>query len=309
MIQKITQAFTAFIALLLSILSIAEAQSQNDAYSIDRFTTSASPEVSIKTSGGFINIIGHDEDYVEVQMFVRRGNQYLSQSDTDLSDFEININESDDFVTAEARMNRSGFLRATNRISISFKVYAPYTSKIEGQTSGGSVSAEHIYNSVNLRTSGGSITARNLEGDVSLQTSGGSLSLTEISGNIQAQTSGGSIRASSIEGIADLRTSGGGIRLDDISAKLSARTSGGSIRGNFSTFYDDIDLQTSGGSITIEIPATEHLDMYLRGNRVNAQLNNFSGEAERNVIKGRIGDGGPMVSARTSGGSVTLRYQ
>ena len=194
-------------------------------------------------------------------------------------------------------------------MSISFKVYAPYMSVVNGRTSGGSVSAEHIYNSLQLRTSGGSIRANNLEGDISLETSGGSIALEEISGDINARTSGGSIRANGLEGVASLRTSGGSIRLQEISANLSARTSGGSIRGTFNTFYDDIELQTSGGSINIEIPQIVDYNLQLRGNRVNAQLTNFTGEAERNYIRGQIGEGGPLLSARTSGGNVTLSYR
>lgn len=309
MIQKIIQAFTALVFLLISLFGFAEAQSRDDAYSIDQFSTSAGPEVIIKTSGGFVDVVGHDEDYVEVLMFVRRGNRYLSAGTADLSNFDITIFQDGDTVTAEVEVKRPSILRGVNRMSISFKVYAPYMSVVNGRTSGGSVSAEHIYNSLQLRTSGGSIRANNLEGDISLETSGGSIALEEISGDINARTSGGSIRANGLEGVASLRTSGGSIRLQEISANLSARTSGGSIRGTFNTFYDDIELQTSGGSINIEIPQIVDYNLQLRGNRVNAQLTNFTGEAERNYIRGQIGEGGPLLSARTSGGNVTLSYR
>ncbi|TVR17173.1 MAG: hypothetical protein EA391_05620 [Balneolaceae bacterium] len=309
MIQKIIRAFTALLLLLLSIFGFAEAQSRDDAYSIDQFNTSSGPEVLIKTSGGFVNVVGHDEDYVEVLMFVRRGNRYLPADAADLSNFDINIFQDGDTVTAEAEVKRPSILRGVNRMSISFKVYAPYMSAVNGRTSGGSVSAEHIYNSLQLRTSGGGISVNNLEGDIALQTSGGSITLEEISGNIDARTSGGNIRANGLEGVASLRTSGGSVRLQDISAKLSARTSGGSIQGTFTTFYDDIELKTSGGNINIEIPQIIDYNLQLRANRVNAQLTNFTGEAERNYIRGQIGEGGPLLSARTSGGNVTLSYK
>ncbi len=114
--------------------------------------------------------------------------------------------------------------------------------------------------------------------------------------------------ANNVDGVADLRTSGGSIQLENISAKMSARTSGGSIRADFLTLVDDIDLQTSGGSISIDIQDASDFNLDLRGNRVNTQLRNFTGEFERDHIEGRIGNGGPMITARTSGGAVNLDY-
>ncbi len=308
MIQKIVQAFTALLILIITFFCVAEAQNTDDAYRINRFDTSQNPKVFIKTTGGSIDVVGHDENFVEVQMFVRRGNRTLSPSDTDLSGFDITIQYSDDQVTAEARAKGSSFFRSVNRMSVSFRVLTPTGSDVHGETSGGSVSANHLYNRVNLKTSGGSVRGTYLEGDVKLQTSGGTITLEGISGNVQARTSGGSIRVNGLEGTAELRTSGGSIQLEEISARLSARTSGGSIRGGFNVFYDDVELQTSGGNITIDIPETEHLEIDLRGNRVNTRLQNFSGVVERNYVRGKIGNGGPLMSARTSGGSVTLRY-
>lgn len=308
MIQKIFQAFTALLILLLSIFCSAEAQSRSDAYSIDRFNTSSAPEVFIKTSGGFVDVVGHDEDYVEVLMFVRRANRYLSADTADLSDFDINIFQDGDTVTAEAEARRSSILRGVNRTSISFKVYAPTNSDIHGETSGGKVSARYLHNQTYLKTSGGSVNADYMKGNLNLQTSGGSITLNGIVGDVDARTSGGSIRANGLEGTAQLRTSGGSINVENVSAKLIARTSGGSIRGMFNSFIDDIDLQTSGGSITIDMPEHEHMNLDLRGSRVNCRLYNFTGEAQRNSVRGKIGEGGSLVAARTSGGTVTVRF-
>jgi DUF4097 and DUF4098 domain-containing protein YvlB len=308
MAGKIFEKLMALLILLFGLLSVAEAQSSDRAYRIDTFQTTAYPSVNVTTSGGSVDVIGHAENEVKVEMFVRRGLRYLSPSDTDLSDFEINIQKDGDRVIAEAQRKRSGIFRGFRNVSISFRVHVPQNAQVEGKTSGGSVSAENVMNGVFLSTSGGSVTAKKVEGDIELRTSGGSITIEDASGNIQARTSGGTIRASDLFGEAELRTSGGSIRLDNISAKLSARTSGGSIRGSFSTFYDDIDLQTSGGSIRIDIPETEHFDLDLSGQRVEAQLQNFSGDFERNLVKGKIGNGGPLLSAKTSGGSVRLRY-
>lgn len=299
------------LALLTSIILTMGtlcAQSSGDAYRVDSFSTGLSPDVELRTSGGSISVIGHNEDEVRIEMYVRRGGSYLSPDDTDLSDFEILIEQAGNKITAFANRESSGisFLWGGRNESISFRAYVPHNSVVDGRTSGGSVSAENIYNGLNLATSGGSVKVQNVHGKIDLSTSGGSIDIEDASGEINARTSGGSVNVNGLEGIADLRTSGGSMRLNDISANLNARTSGGSIRADLVAFYDDVTLRTSGGSIRISMPDVDHYNLDLRGNRVNTNLRNFSGEMERNRINGRVGDGGPLLSARTSAGTVTI---
>lgn len=311
MIEKTYKAVVTFLIMILSFLCSADAQNSDRAYRIETFNTIDSPSVMIETSGGSIDVIGQASDEVRVEMYVRRNGRYVDPSDTDLSDFDIEIDSNKNTVVAKAdRRGRSGWnlFGSNNNISISFVVYAPQFSSISGNTSGGSVSAENISNIVSLRTSGGSVNLKNLEGEIDARTSGGSINIEDVSGTLSGRTSGGSVSAYNVSGVADLRTSGGSIRLENISAKMSARTSGGSIRADFLTFVDDIDLQTSGGSITIDIENASDFDLDLRGNRVNTELRNFTGEFERDHIEGRIGNGGPKLTARTSGGSVNLDY-
>lgn len=310
MIEKTYKAVITFLVLVLTFIFSADAQDSDQAYRIETFNTSSSPSVNVSTSGGSINVIGQNSSEVRVEMYVRRNGRYLDSSDTDLSDFDIEIDSNGSTVYAEAKRKRSGWnLFGSNRnLSISFVVYAPENSTVSGNTSGGSVSAEHIVNNLSLRTSGGSVSVNDVAGEIDLRTSGGSINIENANGKIDGRTSGGSVSARNVSGSAELRTSGGSIRLEDISAKMSARTSGGSIRGEFLTFDDDIDLQTSGGNIEINLPDVSDFNIDLRGQRVNTELRNFTGEFERDHVEGRIGRGGPMLTARTSGGSVSLRY-
>lgn len=310
MVEKTYKAVVTFILMVLTILFSADAQDSNRAYRIETFNASDSPSVNISTSGGSINVFGANSNEVRVEMYVRRGGRYLDPSDTDLSDFEINIDSNGDMVVAEAKRKRSGWnlFGSNNNLSISFVVYTPEYSSVSGNTSGGSVSAENILNNLSLRTSGGSVSVSDVEGEIELRTSGGSINIDNASGTISGRTSGGSVSVTNVNGIADLRTSGGSIRLENISAKMSARTSGGSIRGEFLTFENDIDLQTSGGNININLPSVSDFNLDLKGQRVNTELRNFTGEFERDHIEGRIGRGGPVLRARTSGGSVNVRY-
>lgn len=293
----------------LGLVSDVTAQNRADAYRVDEFDTSDSPAVIVETSGGFVEIIGTDGSEVVSEMFVRQGRRYLDASDTDLSDFNIEIEKRGDEVRVIAEQKGSRIFSMSRRPSVSFRVYVPYNAIASGRTSGGYVSASDLTNGIDLRTSGGSVTAKNISGEIELRTSGGRIEIENLSGSIDARTSGGSIEANQISGVAELSTSGGSIELSNIDAKISARTSGGSIRASLDTFEEDADLRTSGGNIRIELPEAENFDLELRGQRVNIELRNFTGQAERDNIKGYVGSGGPLLSARTSGGSVYVEYR
>jgi len=297
--------------IIFTFLSIAgHAQVIDDAYMMRSFEVS-SPEVEITTSGGFINVIGHDEEKVRIEMYVQKNGKYLDQSDTDLDDYEIDISSTGNKVTASAR-KKSGsglkFWNNDNNASISFVAYTPVESVINGRTSGGSMSAENLAGKLNLATSGGSIKLENVTGSTDVKTSGGSMSFKNISGELSGRTSGGSISVNSAEGNLELSTSGGSISLEQIAGVVSARTSGGSIRAITEHTECSMDLSTSGGNVTITIPEGSGYELDLKGNRVSSSLTEFSGEIEKNKLVGTIYGGGPLIAARTSGGTVRINY-
>jgi DUF4097 and DUF4098 domain-containing protein YvlB len=309
--ENIKEFFLCILAMLLALFSSVAAQDTSDAYRSEVFSTSAEPAVVIETSGGNIHVIGHDDNEVRVDMIVRRGNRVLTPSDTDLSDFDIEIKQDGNTIYATAKRESRGlgrWLGSESNISVSFIVNAPSGSAVEGQTSGGSVTAKNLNNTLSMKTSGGSVTAEEITGRADLRTSGGSISLKDIEGDLSARTSGGSIRADGLNGSSELRTSGGSIHIENSGGAISARTSGGSIRAHMIDFTSDLDFVTSGGSIRVQVPPTENFDLDLRGSRVEMTLRNFTGDTQRNSVSGRIGEGGPKIAARTSGGTVRVDY-
>jgi len=311
--KELFKSAAVIIAAFFAMLQFSLAQSPSDAYQTESFETGSSPEVNIRTSGGKIAVHGHDENSVTVEMYVQRRGDYLSPSDTDLSDYEIEISQHGNVIVASASSEKSNggwfnWFRSDSGLSISFVVKVPNGAEVNGRTSGGPVSAENLLNNTTLRTSGGSVTVRGVQGISNFRTSGGSITLEDVHGEVVARTSGGSVRVSNISGEVDLRTSGGGITIEQSRAKLSARTSGGSIRADLLELNQDVHLRTSGGSITVAVPPIDHFSLDLSANRVNTEFRNFTGSMDRSNVKGKVGDGGPMIYARTSGGSITLNW-
>jgi len=276
-------------------------------YMEQNFAVNDNVQIDVKTSGGSITVEGTNSDEVRVEMYVRKRGDYIEPGEADLDEWDITIDKRGNTVYAEAkRRNRNSW--GNNNYSISFVVFAPTSATTDLNTSGGSISFENLVGNQMAKTSGGSITAIQIGGSIDVKTSGGSITIEEVEGYVEANTSGGRIRARDVTGGINARTSGGSITLDNISGNVEAKTSGGSIDAEVVNPDDFIELRTSGGSISITVPKDAGYDVELDGNRVRADLNNFRGEYDKNEIEGEMNGGGTRIKARTSGGSVTLRY-
>lgn len=302
-----TMIFTFVI--MLTAVKMGWAQSSSDAYKVERFAVNDNVKISVETSGGSIDVIGKNADEVTVEMYVRKRGDYVKANEEDLKDWDIQIFERNNEVTAHAkRKKKNGWNWNRNNASVSFVVYTPKRSTSDVRTSGGSIEFLNLTGKQVGRTSGGSITAEGIRGDLDVHTSGGSISLRDVEGSANARTSGGRIKAESITGNIDVRTSGGSISLEGINGSVDASTSGGSINAEITEPSEFINLRTSGGSITVTVPEGNGYDLDLDGNRVRAELKNFTGEYEKDEVKGTVNGGGVKIRAKTSGGSVRLNY-
>ena len=179
---------------------------------------------------------------------------------------------------------------------------------INGQTSGGSIHFDRCQagssNHIDLQTSGGSIEAKSSSGTMRLHTSGGSIRLTELKGNVDAQTSGGSVNGEDISGDIKASTSGGSVRLANVAGSIDASTSAGSVDVSVTKLGEYVRLNTSAGNINVKMPLDKGISLNLSGNRIKIPLNNFSGDTEKDRIKGTLNGGGIPVTLSASSGSV-----
>ncbi|BAU54386.1 DUF4097 family beta strand repeat-containing protein [Mucilaginibacter gotjawali] len=173
---------------------------------------------------------------------------------------------------------------------------------IKGETSGGSIEVSNSADDINLETSGGSIKAMDCHGKIRLETSGGSLHLQDLKGEIHAETSGGSIHADNIEGELITGTSGGSVDLTRMACSLQAETSGGSMNVDMARIGKYVKLDVSGGHVTLRLPAKQGLDLNLSANRISKpDLSGFSGEWEKDHVRGKLNGGGVPVNVDASG--------
>ena len=274
---------------------------------VKEFDLNVPADVEIRTSGGFIRAEGSNTGKATVYFVVKKRGKLLDISLEELREMaDVEIESSGNKLYVSVRNHNNWGWR--NNVNVSFVVKAPKSASLDLKTSGGSITASNFSGSHDIHTSGGSLKFDRLEGDIEAHTSGGSIKFNDSQGNISARTSGGSIRADGLEGVITFSTSGGSISLQNISGAISARTSGGRISADITNLKDQLVLKTSGGSISATIPSDLGLDLNLRGNRVNADLRNFSGAIEKDKIRGKLNGGGILVDMGTSGGSVNLAF-
>jgi hypothetical protein len=210
-----------------------------------------------------------------------------------------------------------------------FRISVPQQYNVELETRGGSISVADLKGSATARTSGGSLSFGRIEGPVSGRTSGGGIRLQETNGTANVKTSGGSIHIGGVQGEVDAQTSGGSISIErakgsvrahtsggpidikEASGPIDARTSGGSVRAVLTSKPQAAcTLTTSGGSITIALPpdAAVDVDATTSGGGVTTEFPvTVQGSLNRHSLKTKINGGGPLLTLRTSGGSIRLQ--
>lgn len=178
------------------------------------------------------------------------------------------------------------------------------------RTAGGSLSFGRIQGPVTGRTSGGSIRLQETNGTADVKTSGGSIHIGSVNGKVDAATSGGSISIERAKGSVTARTSGGGINVKEVSGLVDAKTSGGSVHAVLTQQPGAAcTLATSGGNISVSLPpdAKVDVDAVTSGGGVSTEFPiTTETEKKRNSLKAKLNGGGPVMTLRTSGGSIRV---
>jgi hypothetical protein len=284
-----------------------------------------------KSSGGGITVLTHTEPMVEVQAFVRKNGRTLSPSDPEVDDvldnFDLEIEKNGSVITAIAERKKN-FSRFKN-MGIYFTIRVPREmscnvsssggglniSGVEGthnfSSSGGSVILENTGGSTRAKSSGGKVKATNHKGDIHLTSSGGSVTLEEAFGNVIAHSSGGGVHLKNMHGEVEAGSSGGGVHVSGECASVEAKSSGGSVKVDISNLSKELHMQSSGGGVDATIQNGEELglDLDLGSGKVNIDLQNFSGRADKDRVKGSMNGGGIPVYMRASGGNVNVKYE
>ena len=313
--------------LALAVVSATPASAQVLGKFDRTLTVSGQTSVSITSGSGSVNVVAGGDGSVHVVGTIR-GNSWHDSSDR--------VAHAARAVEAKPPIVQNGSTislgsiddeETSRRISISWEVTVPKQTSLTVKTGSGSQTIASLAGSVNANAGSGSVTIGNTSGAVDVRTGSGSIKvdggtgkvnasagsgsihLGRVSGKVSVSTGSGSIDIASADNAAvEVSTGSGQIEINGLKGGVTASASSGSIYVN-GTPTSDWQLQTSSGSITLGIPD---------GSAFRVQANTSSGSintdhkvaitsAGRRELTGTVGNGGVLVSARTSSGSIRIR--
>ncbi len=144
-----------------------------------------------------------------------------------------------------------------------------------------------------IRTVNGDINIQGPLTDVRVATTNGDVSITDVSGHLVFSTTNGKVSAEDVHGEISARSTNGNIYLeiDSVSDEITASTTNGGITLTIDSKNIDADIEarTTNGRIFIDFPVTIQ-----------------SGQISRRRLDGRIGDGGPLISLKTTNGPIKI---
>ena len=321
---------TAFLAAAVLALTAAAVRADVEDRISKTFPVAPGGQLVVEVDRGAIEVHSADVRAVSIEITRKaRGNR--NSAERTLSNHVVTATQNDNKVEVRAEFKgakRGGWFGRSPELQVNYVVTIPrkfdvnlktagghikvlgLTGEVEANTSGGHLEFYQITGPISGHTSGGHISVAGCKGTVDINTSGGHLDLREIEGDVTARTSGGSIHARKITGKTILKTSGGGIEVAGIKGSIEAGTSGGHIDTELlEQPIGDCSFKTSGGHITIVLGAKVAVDVNAAtsAGRVSTDfpvVAVIQGEQKKNELRGKINGGGPLLTARTSGGNV-----
>jgi hypothetical protein len=242
-----------------------------------RFTVSGTPDVTVGTFDGSIEIRPWDKPEVDV-VIEKHGK---SKAATDA--IEIRAEHDGNRVTVEARLPDApghGFgIHFNDSRSAKLIVSLPRASNVVAKSGDGAIDIERIDGRVQLQSGDGSIRATDIGGDLDVHTGDGSITVAGKLAGLRAHSGDGSVRIHLTEG---------------------------------STPASDWDISTGDGSVTLEIPDgfAAELDAHTGDGGISMHdvtLSNVTGRIGKSSLRGRLGNGGHNVRVRTGDGAITLK--
>jgi DUF4097 and DUF4098 domain-containing protein YvlB len=169
-------------------------------------------------------------------------------------------------------------------------VVVPETTPTAVRTVSGDAFIAGITADCSVTTVSGRLTATGLDGEVRLKTVSGAIEVQGLSGTLDTNTVSGEVVVAGAEPSSVVsRSVSGAVTLDlRAVAEVQCTTVSGEVAVRLPADADaDLEVSTVSGALDVAFP-TDGL------------------EVSRRRIRGRIGDGGPVVSVRTTSGNVAL---
>ncbi|MGA8027097.1 MAG: hypothetical protein WB992_08115 [Bryobacteraceae bacterium] len=264
--------------------------------------------LDLNNTNGSVDIAGWDRDTIDVS-----GTKFASTADQ-LRNVRIKVNVSGkDVSIASEAPNSSGFLHGSYGVRYMIRVPREITlGRVE--TTNGSVSVDDLHGGGRLGSTNGRISMARDTGDYEVRTTNGSVEFDGCAGAERAETTNGSVRGRLSEGAIEARSTNGSIDLTIDKPRndepIRASTVNGGINLTLAAFEgNSVNAETTHGSITLRLPpkADARLTAQSTLSTVTSEISlSSTEEMSKHHLTGRLGNGGPLISATTTTGSIRI---
>ncbi len=252
------------------------------------------PTVTVRVSNGSVQLRSWDRNEILVDIERRAATledakRIVVETSEDSGNVLIeqkNPRHSDDWI----HFGRSPSVRLT--------INVPRQLRVDVRTGDGAIDAMDLTGSVQLRSGDGPIRMQRVDGDISVTTGDGSVTARELGGTVAVATGDGSVEMSGrFEGLR-ARTGDGAISIDALPGSIMKSEwrvttgDGGVMLRLPKEFNAEVDAHTGDGGIR-----TTGIDVLTPQSRE---------DGDRRNMRGRVGQGGEMLTVRTGDGSIDL---
>jgi len=268
---------------------------------------------SVRTSHGFINVTGTDENHCYITAYIRVRAESTEKANEIIDSVKVGFKNSDNqvaiVVDKPKRFRDYG-------VYISYDIRLPKKTNVNLKTTHEKIECRDLTGNVTASTTHDPIICSAVKGDVNLNTTHDKIRLTDITGKIRARTTHDPIEAERITGPMELSTSHDRIVCREInSQKLRISTSHDNVDIFFSPAVNpliDANVVTSHGNIVFHLPDSfaGEIAMSTTHGKIRTDVPLVvRGEISENNITGSIGEGAGKVSLKTTHGSINLKKQ
>jgi DUF4097 and DUF4098 domain-containing protein YvlB len=273
------------------------------------YPLSPGARLDIQNTNGSIDITGWDRNSIDIS-----GTKYASTNDR-LRDIQIKVNVSGNSASVVTETPRD-FLHGS--YGARYVIRVPRQTAVgRGETTNGSITVEDLQGGGHLQSTNGRLSLQRDTGDYEAETTNGSIDLENCNGTERVQTTNGSIRGELTAGSLQAHSTNGTVdvmlRKPADGQHIRASTTNGSVLLTLAELRDNpITAETTHGNVTLRVPGDINADISARTSfsKISCDLALTATEQmSKHELKGRIGKGGPLISAVTTTGSIHLeRY-
>lgn len=258
--------------------------------------------LDIENRNGSVTVLGWDRNSIDVA-----GTKYAPDSSA-LQEVRIKVDVTGNTASITTESPNGGW----GNFGANYTIHLPNNTAVSrAKSTNGSVTAEDMNAGGSLISTNGRISLRHDTGNFDARTTNGSIEFEDCSGLERAETTNGSVNGSLKTGGFEARSTNGSIDLTvaqpQRDQELRASTTNGPVHIALNQFAGNpIHAETSHGSITIRLPhdTNAEIDAHTSVARITSELPISAEESDRHALRGRLGNGGPVISATTSTGPI-----